>query len=96
MEIQYLVGGSWLAAQYGVALVMPLSVQSRIGGRRVSHVIAGITTETFVQSMRPSANLRGHLTTQASNPAGGRLWQPDVDFWHESTPHSSNMISRIN
>lgn len=41
---------------------MPLAVQSRIGGRRSTHVAGGITTETYVESMRPSADLRGHLT----------------------------------
>lgn len=41
---------------------MPLPVLSRIGGRRSTQVVDGITTETFVESMRPSASLRGHLT----------------------------------
>lgn len=62
MEAQNLIGGAWLAAQAGVDLVMPLAVQSRIGGRRSTHVTDGITTETYVESMRPSADLRGHLT----------------------------------
>ena len=62
MKTQNLIGGAWLAAQAGVELVMPLAVQSRIGGRRSTHVADGITTETYVESMRPSADLRGHLT----------------------------------
>ena len=62
MDAQNLIGGAWLAAQTGVELVMPLAVQSRIGGRRSTHVADGITTETYVESMRPSADLRGHLT----------------------------------
>lgn len=56
------MGGAWLAARYGIELVMPLPLRSRIGGRRTTHEVAGITTETFVESMRPNANLRGHLT----------------------------------
>ena len=62
MDAKNLIGGAWLAAQTGVELVTPLSVQSRIGGRRSTCVADGITTETYVESMRPSADLRGHLT----------------------------------
>lgn len=62
METQHLVGGAWLVARYSIELVMPLPVQSRIGGRRTTQRVEGITTETFVESMRPSAHLRGHLT----------------------------------
>ena len=62
MEIQNLLGGAWLAARYGIELVMPLAVQSRVGGRRPTLLADGIKTETFVEGMRPSANLRGHLT----------------------------------
>ena len=62
METQNAVGGAWLVARYGIVLVMPLAVQSRIGGRRTSLLADGIQTETFVEGMRPSANLRGHLT----------------------------------
>lgn len=62
MKTQNLIGGAWLAAQAGVELVMPLAVQSRIGGRRSTHVADGIATEIYVESMRPSADLRGHLT----------------------------------
>lgn len=62
METQHLVGGAWLLARYGIELVMPLPVHSRIGGRRTTQVVEGITTETFVDRMRPGANLRGHLT----------------------------------
>ncbi len=62
METHNWIGGAWLAAQTGVGLVMPLAFQSRIGGRRSTHVDNGITTETYVESMRPSADLRGHLT----------------------------------
>ncbi len=62
MQTDNLIGGAWLAAHTGVELVMPLAVQSRIGGRRSTHVAAGMTTETYVESMRPSGDLRGHLT----------------------------------
>lgn len=62
MNSSSLVGGAWLMAHHGLVLVMPLPVLSRIGGRRSTQVVDGITTETFVESMRPSASLRGHLT----------------------------------
>ncbi|PUE11062.1 hypothetical protein B9Z51_01665 [Limnohabitans sp. T6-5] len=62
MTTHNLIGGAWLATHTGVELVMPLAVQSRIGGRRSTHVADGITTETYVESMRPSSDLRGHLT----------------------------------
>lgn len=42
--------------------VMPLSVVSRIGGRRATQVADGITTEIYVETMRPAPGLRGHLT----------------------------------
>lgn len=56
------IGGAWLARQYGIDLVMPLAVASRIAGRRASHVGQPTTTESHVEAMRPSATLRGHLT----------------------------------
>jgi hypothetical protein len=62
MDTQNLLGGAWLVARYGIELVMPLAVQSRIGGRRTTQLADGLKTETFVEGMRPSANLRGHLT----------------------------------
>lgn len=62
METQNLLGGAWLVARYGVGLVMPLAVQSRIGSRRTTQWADGIRSETFVEGMRPSADLRGHLT----------------------------------
>jgi hypothetical protein len=62
METRNAVGGAWLVARYGIELVMPLAVQSRIAGRRTSQLADGIRTETFVEGMRPSATLRGHLT----------------------------------
>ena len=62
METLNAIGGAWLVARYGIELVLPLTVQSRIGGRRASQLADGIRTEIFVESMRPSATLRGHLT----------------------------------
>jgi len=62
METQSFVGGAWLAARYGIEPVMSLPVRSCIGGRRTTQVVEGVTTETFVESMRPGASLRGHLT----------------------------------
>jgi len=62
METQNTVGAAWLVARYGIELVMPLALQSRIGGRRASQLADGIQTETYVPGMRPSATLRGHLT----------------------------------
>lgn len=58
------IGGAWLAARYGLTplLVMPLTMASRIGGRRSTRVAEGVTTETYVEAMRPQATLRGHLT----------------------------------
>ena len=62
MENKNLLGGAWLVANYDIELVMPLQTLSRIGGRRATQVIENIRTETYVESMRPSATLRGHLT----------------------------------
>jgi hypothetical protein len=62
MKTDDLLGGAWLVASYGIELVMPLTVQSRIGGRRTTQVADGIRSETFVEAMRPAAQLRGHLT----------------------------------
>lgn len=62
METENLLGGAWLVTRYGIELVMPLAVQSRVGGRRTTQLAEGFKTETFVEGMRPSANLRRHLT----------------------------------
>lgn len=62
MQTQNLLGGAWLVARYGIELAMPLAVQSCVGGRRTRQWVDGIRTETFVNSMRPGANMRGHLT----------------------------------
>lgn len=56
------IGGAWLARRYGLELVMPLAVASRIAGRRATHVGRPTTTESHVEAMRPDATLRGHLT----------------------------------
>lgn len=56
------IGGAWLARRYGIDLVMPLAVASRIAGRRASHVGRPTTRESHVEAMRPAPTLRGHLT----------------------------------
>lgn len=56
------IGAAWLAATYGLEPVMPLSVLSRIGGRRATQHVEEVATETYVEAMRPAGNLRGHLT----------------------------------
>ena len=56
------IGAAWLAATYGLEPVMPLSVLSRIGGRRATQRVEDVATETYVEAMRPAGNLRGHLT----------------------------------
>ena len=62
METHNLIGGAWLAERYGLKLVTPLPVQSSVGGRRKTELVDGVAIETFVETMRPAANLRGHLT----------------------------------
>jgi Fic/DOC family len=62
MKDQNLAGGAWLVARYSLPLVMPLTVSSSIGGRRRTLESGGHLAETFVESMRPQPNLRGHLT----------------------------------
>lgn len=62
METRNLIGGAWLAERYGLKLVNPLAVQSRIGGRRRTELVEGVAIETFVETMRPAPDLRGHLT----------------------------------
>ena len=62
MESHNLIGGAWLVESYELRLVMPLAVQSRIGGRRKTELVDDVITETFVEAMRPTASLRGHLT----------------------------------
>lgn len=62
MDTHNLIGGAWLVEHYALQLVTPLPVRSCIGGRRRTELVDGITAETFVEAMRPAANLRGHLT----------------------------------
>ncbi len=69
MESPNLLGGTWLLARYGIELVQPLAVQSRIGSRRASLVAEGVSTETFPEGMRPSPDLRGHLTFHLKHEA---------------------------
>jgi len=62
MKNKNLIGGAWLAANYNIELVMPLPVLSQIAGRRATKIEDDIKTEAYVESMRPSESLRGHLT----------------------------------
>jgi len=63
------IGGAWLAHRYGLDLVMPLAVASRIAGRRATHVASPTITESYVEAMRPDATLRGHLTFHLKHEA---------------------------
>jgi hypothetical protein len=42
METLNLIGGAWLAGRYGLNLVTPLAVRSRIGGRRKTELVDGV------------------------------------------------------
>ena len=69
MTKENFIGGAWLAANYGIEPVMPLQTLSRIGSRRTTQVLDGITTEIYVESMRPTRTLRGHLTFHLKHEA---------------------------
>jgi len=56
------IGAAWLVRRYDIELVMPLVVESRIAGRRSTHVGHPTTVENHVEAMRPAPTLRGHLT----------------------------------
>ena len=56
------IGAAWLARRYGLVLVQPLVVESRIAGRRSTHVAQPTTVESHVEAMRPPPTLRGHLS----------------------------------
>ena len=62
MRNEHSIGGVWLANNYDIDPVMPFQTLSRIGSRRATQVLDDITTEIYVESMRPSPTLRGHLT----------------------------------
>lgn len=63
------IGGAWLAQRYGIDLVGPLAVASRVAGRRATHVGQPTTTESYVEAMRPDSTLRGHLTFHLKHEA---------------------------
>ena len=97
MDTDDWVGGVWLAARYTVELVLPLAVQSRIGGRRSSRLADGIRTETFVPAMRPGNDLRGHLTFHLKHEVPHlellsrvfeRIDPADLSAWIEDEPSS--------
>ena len=56
------IGAAWLAARYAIQPIAPLTTLSRIGGRRASQIAGGVTTEIYIEAMRPGPDLRGHLT----------------------------------
>lgn len=56
------VGGAWLAKTYDIDLVMRLPQLSGIGGRRATRTDDGPMIETYVESMRPDATTRAHIT----------------------------------
>ena len=62
MSYENLAGGAWLCGYFGIHTVMPMSVVSRIGSRRSTHILGSVSTQTYVENMRPSPTLRGHLT----------------------------------
>lgn len=57
-----LLGGAWLVDHLKIELVQPVSVHSRIGGRRATRELAGVSEETYPPRMRPSATIPAHLT----------------------------------
>ena len=78
------LGGAWLGTTYGLELVMPLKVVSRMGGWRVTKSVAGVTTETFVAALADelSRHVGGLAYLSGGNPRasagdarcrGGRL-----------------------
>jgi hypothetical protein len=56
------VGGSWLVENFGIGLVQPLAVESRIGPRRSTNHSGSMRQEVFQPNMRPESSLAGHLT----------------------------------
>ncbi len=62
MNDKNLIGGAWLSEFFGIQTVMPLTVISRIGSGRLTHILDSTTTQTYVENMRPNPSLRGHLT----------------------------------
>jgi hypothetical protein len=79
MDTNNFVGGSWLQARYGINLVMPLTVLSRIGGRRTTQEVGGIRTETFVEGMRPPVSFQG-FSRRDNYPDTGGILSPSVSI----------------
>jgi hypothetical protein len=57
METLNLIGGAWLTGRYGLNLVTPLAVQSRIGGRRKTELVDWIQQEPSGQYARKAGFL---------------------------------------
>ena len=55
------IGGGWLAREYGVDVVQPLRVASRISGSRSVKQNGNHREAYYEQRYRPKATLRGHL-----------------------------------
>lgn len=56
------IGGQWLVERYGLVLINPLAVNSRIATRRHTTTGPKLRDEAYQEVIRPDANLRGHLT----------------------------------
>lgn len=56
------IGGAWLIEQFGLPLAQPLAVRSEVGSRRATRIEDGVRRESYGETMRPEASLRGHLT----------------------------------
>ncbi|HYQ25281.1 Fic family protein [Stenotrophomonas sp.] len=55
------IGAAWLARAHGVMPCGRLPVVSQVGSRRATRDINGFRLETYPESMRPAADLAGHL-----------------------------------
>lgn len=62
IENKDLIGGAWLARQYGIVLGAALPAVSSITKRRTTRESEGRRFETFLEALRPEASLRGHVT----------------------------------
>ena len=94
-DFEQLIGGAWLSQRYSFEPALPLATTSRIGGRRATQSNDGLSTETYVEAMRPEPTLRGHLTFHLKHEAPNlellsRLFEccpPDeLTAWIDSEP----------
>ncbi|MBI1332677.1 MAG: cell filamentation protein Fic [Armatimonadetes bacterium] len=56
-----LIGGAWLAKEYGIEPVQPLRYQSKIGASRLRHFESGIWRNQFPPQYQPPNTIAGHL-----------------------------------